>query len=78
MSLHPVLARAHSALLPAVAPFSLAASLGAMSGFRPSAGAAPGAAPEHAAPEQAPEHAAPEQAAEQAAAEQAAAEQAAA
>jgi DNA-3-methyladenine glycosylase II len=38
MSSHPVLAPAHSALLPAVPPFSLAASLAAMSGFRPSAG----------------------------------------
>ena len=42
MSLHrvptPVPAPAHSALLPAVPPFSLAASLAAMSGFRPSAG----------------------------------------
>ena len=38
MSLHRALAPAHSALLPAVPPFSLAASLAAMSGFRPSAG----------------------------------------
>jgi DNA-3-methyladenine glycosylase II len=38
MSLHRVLTPAHSALLPAVPPFSLAASLAAMSGFRPSAG----------------------------------------
>jgi DNA-3-methyladenine glycosylase II len=38
MSLHPVPTPAHSALLPAVPPFSLAASLAAMSGFRPSAG----------------------------------------
>jgi DNA-3-methyladenine glycosylase II len=38
MSPHRVLAPAHSALLSAVAPFSLAASLAAMSGFRPSAG----------------------------------------
>jgi DNA-3-methyladenine glycosylase II len=38
MSLYPVPAPAHSALLPAVPPFSLAASLAAMSGFRPSAG----------------------------------------
>ena len=38
MSLHRALAHAHSALLPAVPPFSLAASLAAMSGFRPSAG----------------------------------------
>jgi DNA-3-methyladenine glycosylase II len=38
MSLHRVLAPAHSVLLPAVPPFSLAASLAAMSGFRPSAG----------------------------------------
>jgi DNA-3-methyladenine glycosylase II len=38
MSHHRVLTPAHSALLPAVPPFSLAASLAAMSGFRPSAG----------------------------------------
>lgn len=38
MTSHHALFPAHSALLPAVPPFSLASSIAAMSGFRPSAG----------------------------------------